>query len=94
MEGRDAEGLPFAFLKSVQFKVGGQVVGKVKFSGGKSLQCRLPDKTKTVVVTLEFHSHYGEPPLDIPVDISIESGGYNYTRLIVHSTIARLIGMI
>lgn len=76
VEGKDAEGLPFAFLKSVQFKVGGQVVQQVNFSGGKSLQCLLSDKPKTVVVMLEFHSHYGEPPLDIPVDISTDRGGW------------------
>ena len=81
VEGKDAEGLPFAFLKSVQFKVGGQVVGKVNFSGGKSLQCLLPEKTKTVLVTLEFHSHYGEPPLDIPVDISTASGEWMFNYM-------------
>lgn len=74
VEGRDAEGMPFSFLKSVQFKVEDHVVGKVNFSEGKSLQCLLPDKTKEVVVTLECHSHYGEPPLDIPVSVSTESG--------------------
>ena len=90
MEGKDAEGAPFAFLKSVQFKVEDQVVEKVKFGVGKSLQCLLPDKTKKVVVTLEFHSHYGEPPLDIPVNISTESGGW-INSICTHFTTASLI---
>ena len=77
MEGKDVEGLPFAFLKSVEFKAGGQSVAKVTFSQATPFQCLLPDKTRMVVVTLEFQAHYGEPPLDIPVGITPRSGGWS-----------------
>lgn len=74
VEGRDLEGLPFAFLKSVEFKAGGQSVGKVAFNPGTPFQCLLPDKTRRVIVTLEFQAHYGEPPLDIPVTVTPRRG--------------------
>lgn len=77
MEGKDAEGLPFAFLKSVEFKAGAQVVGKVNFSEGKPFQFLVPDRARKTVVTLEFHSHYGEPSLDIPINITPGRGGWS-----------------
>ena len=77
VEGKDVEGKPFAFLKSVDFKVEGRVVGKVNFGEGKPFQFLVPDRTRRVVATLGFHSHYGEPPLDIPVDIKARSGGWS-----------------
>ena len=81
VEGRDAiEGLPFAFIKSVDFKVGGRVVGKVSFSEGKPLQCLLPNRTRKFLVVLGFHSHYEEPPLEIPLDIKTGSGGWSLTN--------------
>ena len=77
VEGRDLEGLPFAFLKSVEFKAGGRPVGKVVFNPGTPFQCLLPDRTSRVVVTLEFQAHYGEPPLDIPVTVTPRRGGWS-----------------
>lgn len=79
MEGKDAEGLPFAFIKRVEFKVEGQVVGKVNFSGGKPFQFSVLSEAKKVVVMLVFHSHYGEPPLDIPIDVTPGSGRWSLT---------------
>lgn len=67
MEGRDAEGLPFAFIKSIEFKVEGQTVEKQKFNPRAPFQCQIPGKPGKIVVTLGFHSHYGEPQLDIPL---------------------------
>ena len=67
MEGKDAEGLPFAFIKSVEFKVEGQTVEKQKFNPRDPFQCLVPSMPRKLVVTLEFHSHYGEPQLDIPI---------------------------
>ena len=89
VEDKDAEGLPFAFLKSVEFRVGGREVGKVNFGEGKPFQCQLGDEAKKVVVRLGFHAHYGEPPLDIPIDIITGSGGwiliinYNHTHYVL-----------
>ena len=77
VEGRDLEGLPFTFLKSVNFKVGGQSVGKVAFNPGTPFQCLLPDKTRRVTITLEFQAHYGEPPLDIPASITPRRGRWS-----------------
>lgn len=71
------ESLPFAFLKSVEFKTRGQVLGKVVFNPGTPFQCMLPEQTKRVVVTLEFQAHYGEPPLDIPVSITSRRGEWS-----------------
>jgi len=67
VEGRDAEGLPFAFIKSIEFKVGGQTVEKQTFNPRAPFQCQVPGSPGKLVVTLGFHSHYGEPQLDIPV---------------------------
>ena len=78
MEGRDLEDHPFAFLKSVEFKAGGKPVGKVHFNPGTPFQCLLPDKTRRVIVTLEFQAHYGEPPLDIPVTVTPRTGGWSH----------------
>ena len=77
MEGRDLEGLPFTFLKGVEFKAGDQSVGKVVFKPGTPFQCLLPDKTRRAVVTLEFQAHYGEPPLDIPITVTPRRGGWS-----------------
>ena len=77
MEGRDAEGLPFAFIKSVAFKVEDQTVEKVNFTARTPFQCLVPGKPGKFVVTLEFHSHYGEPQLDIPVRINQANGGWS-----------------
>ena len=76
MEGKDAEGLPFAFLKSVGCKVGGQAMGKVNYGEKVPFQCLVPDNAGRVVVTLDFHAHYGEPSLDIPLSITPGSGGW------------------
>jgi hypothetical protein len=67
VEGRDAEGLPFAFIKSIEFKVEGQTIEKQKFNPRAPFQCLIPGNPGKLVVTLGFHSHYGEPQLDIPV---------------------------
>ena len=67
MQGRDAEGLPFAFIKSIEFKVEGQTVEKQNFNPRAPFQCQIPGKPGKFMVTLGFHSHYGEPQLDIPV---------------------------
>ena len=72
MEGRDLEDHLFAFLKSVEFKAGGKPVGKVSFNPGTPFQCLLPDKTRRVVVTLEFQAHYGEP-----VTVTPRTGGWS-----------------
>ena len=70
-------GLPFAFIKSVEFVTEGKVIKKVPFSGGKPFQCQLGYKAEKVVVRLEFHAHYGEPPLDIPINITAGIGGWS-----------------
>lgn len=75
MEGKDAEGLPFAFLKSVGFKVGGQAMGKVNFGERVPFQCLVPCKTRRVVVTLDFQAHYEEPSVDIPLSITTQGSG-------------------
>lgn len=76
VEGRDSEGHPYAFIKAVLFKIGNDEVGKVKASGGKQLEHIIPTGDfGQVDVRLEFHSHYGEPPLDIPVNTSTKKGG-------------------
>lgn len=82
MEGKDVEGLPFAFIKAVKFKVKGQVLGSEEYSGGKPFQFAVPDGVERVVATFEFHAHYGEPQLDIPVDIKAGSGGWSQQLII------------
>ena len=77
VEGKDMEGLPFAFINAIHVKVDSKAVASLDYSGQKPFQCLVPDEAKKVVATLEFHSHYGEPPLDIPVDIKAGSGGWS-----------------
>ena len=78
MEGRDAEGLPFAYIKAVEFKVEGQTVEKLKFNPRAPFQCQVPGKPGKLVVTLTFHSHYGEPQLDIPISLIPANGGWSF----------------
>ena len=70
MEGKDAEGLPFAFIKNVEFKVEGQIVEKQKFNPRAPFQCSIPGNPGKLIVTLEFHSHYGEPQLALGIPVT------------------------
>ena len=87
VEGRDVEGLPFTFLKSVDFKADSRVIGKVNFGEGKPFECLVPERTRRVVVTLGFQAHYGEPPLDIPADIITGSGRWSQSNITTPTTL-------
>ena len=65
MEGRDQEDHPFSFLKSVTFSGAGPDLTcdkepyTVMLSGGREVR-----------IVLGFHSHYGEPPLELKLSLT------------------------
>lgn len=68
VQGADAEGYPFSFLKEIQIQWSGKSFPLTKEPFELVVECGAEEKE--MGVTVVFHAHYGEPPVKEPLRIT------------------------